>query len=138
MNSRSGLVLLGAVFLAVPSLAGCSIADPQRALTLQELVNSDSQGSVDVTTQPEENTEIACAASVDCVESYSTTEANYFRFESKDRAKEFGDTLQDGFTMNYIVMDFAGKDASVEHQLWAMQELAGTWNDYEGDFPDRR
>lgn len=138
MNQRLGYALSGTLLLAAPLLGGCSIVDPQRDLTLHEFVDADSQGSVDVTTQPEEITETACAAPVNCVEAYSTAEANYFRFESKDQAKEFGDTLKDGFTMNYIVMDFAGKEASVQNQLWAMQELAGTWNDYEGDFPDRR
>ena len=46
-------------------------------------------------------------------------------------------TLDDGFVINYIVMDFEGKDASVQSQLWAMQVVAGFWNDYEGEFPDR-
>jgi len=35
-------------------------------------------------------------------------------------------------------MDFAGKDdAGREKQRWAMEALAGTWQDFEGTFPDR-
>lgn len=45
--------------------------------------------------------------------------------------------VEDGFVVNYFAMDFAGKTASVEVQRWAMQALAGTWNDYEGHFPER-
>lgn len=138
MNSRLGYVFSGALLLTTPLVAGCSIVDPQSSLSLHEFVNTDVQGSEDVTTNPKVITEKACVEPVNCVEAYSTDEANYFRFESKDRAKEFGETLKDGFTMNYIVMDFEGKKSTVEKQLWAMQELAGTWNDYEGGFPDRR
>lgn len=137
MNSRSVTTTAAILVLAGQVLAGCSIFDPQRSLTLHDVVNSEYDGP-DVTTQAEDITETACAAQVDCVEAYSTAEANYFRFESRKRAEEYGATVKDGFVANYIVMDFAGKDAPVEKQLWAMQELAGTWNDYEGDFPDRR
>ena len=37
----------------------------------------------------------------------------------------------DCFVANYIVIEFAGKDASVDRQLGAMQGLASMWNDYE-------
>ncbi|MGO2618998.1 MAG: hypothetical protein ACTH82_02805 [Glutamicibacter ardleyensis] len=138
MNSRLSSVVSAALLLTMPILAGCSILDPQRDLTLHTFVNSENEGVEDATTQPEDITKTACAPPVDCVEAYSTAEADYFRFESKKRAEEYGGTVKDGFVINYIVMDFAGKEAPVENQLWAMQELAGTWNDYEGDFPDRR
>ncbi len=39
--------------------------------------------------------------------------------------------------MNYFVMDFAGKEASEDDQRFAIQVLAGMWNDYEGDIPAR-
>ncbi|WP_157962382.1 hypothetical protein [Homoserinimonas sp. OAct 916] len=58
-------------------------------------------------------------------------------FETRKGAEEYGSSLSDGFVVNYFVMDFAGKEASVEKQLWAVQALAGTWNDYKGEFPDR-
>ena len=39
---------------------------------------------------------------------------------------EYEANLDDGFSVNYFVMDFDGKDASVDDQLFAMQILAGT------------
>ncbi len=60
-----------------------------------------------------------------------------YRFDTRKGAEEYGSSVKDGFVVNYIVMDFEGKNASVEKQLWAMQALAGMWNDYEGDFPGR-
>ena len=125
------------LLLAVPTLAGCSLFDPQHNLTLHDVMNFESDAP-DVTTQAKDITETVCVTSLDCVEAYSTAEADYFRFESRKRAEEYGSTVKDGFVVNYIVMDFAGKEVQVEKQLWAMQSLAGTWNDYEGDFPDRR
>lgn len=117
-------------------LAGCSLLDPQSILTLRDVMNAEYDGT-DITTQVEEITDTACIAPLDCVEAYSTAEADYFRFETREGAERYGSSLKDGFVINYFVMDFAGKDASAEHQLWAMQTLAGTWNDYRGDFPDR-
>ncbi|MFC8304336.1 hypothetical protein ACFUCV_11695 [Specibacter sp. NPDC057265] len=137
MNSRPISAIVLTLLFSMPTLAGCSLFDPQRNLTLHDVVNSEHDGP-DVTTQAEDISETACASPLDCVEAYSTAEANYFRFESRKSAEEYGSTVKDGFVVNYIVMDFAGKDAPVEKQLWAMQGLAGTWNDYEGDFPDRR
>ena len=118
------------------SLSGCAILDPQSNLTLNDVMNSETDAT-DVTTEVREITDTACGSALDCVEAYSTAEADYFRFDTRAGAKEYGATLDDGFVINFIVMDFEGKDASVEHQLWAMQSVAGTWNDYEGEFPDR-
>ena len=136
MNSRSVTAIAAILVLAGPMLAGCSLFDPQRDLTLRDVVNS-VDDAPDVTTQAEDITATACVSPRDCVEAYSTAEADYFRFETRKRAEEYGSSVKDGFVVNYIVMDFAGKDASVERQLWAMQGLAGHWNDYEGNFPDR-
>lgn len=119
--------------LAVPMLAACS----QQSLTLRDVVNA-QYDAPDVTTQEEDITDATCAGPLKCVEAYSTAEANYLRFETRKAAEEYGATVDDGFVVNYFVMDFAGKTATVEVQLWAMQALAGMWNDYEGDFPDRR
>lgn len=92
----------------------------------------------DVTTNPIEITDDACSTELDCVEAYSTEEANYYRFASRDQAADLAATLDDGFVIHYIVMDFAGKDAAAkEHQRWATERLAGTWQDYNGTFPDR-
>lgn len=71
------------------------------------------------------------------MEADSTAEANYYRFRNYAAATVFESSLEDGFSVNYFVMDFAGKDASVNDQLFAMQVLAGMWNDYEADFPVR-
>jgi len=134
MNTRHTAAALLAV--AAISLAGCAIFDPQSTLTLDGVMNS-QYDAPDVTTEVLEITETACGSAIDCVEAYSTAEADYFRFDTRAGAEEYGATLDDGFVINFIVMDFEGKDASVEHQLWAMQAVAGTWNDYEGEFPDR-
>ena len=71
------------------------------------------------------------------MDAYSTAEANYYRFRSHSAAADYESTLEDGFSVHYFVMDFEGKEASVQDQLFAMQLLAGTWNSYEGDFPSR-
>ena len=134
MNTRHTAAALLAV--AAISLAGCAIFDPQSTLTLDGVMNS-QYDAPDVTTEVREITDTACGSAIDCVEAYSTAEADYFRFDTRAGAEEYGATLDDGFVINFIVMDFEGKDASVEHQLWAMQAVAGTWNDYEGEFPDR-
>lgn len=79
-----------------------------------------------------------CGGSIPCVEAWDTAEALYVRFESRAAAEEHESTVSDGFRSNYIVMDFTGKTSVTKsQQLWAMQHLAGTWQDYEGDFPDR-
>lgn len=53
-------------------------------------------------------------------------------------ATQHAGMIEDGFQSNYIVVDFEGKGAvSKTQELWAMQHLAGMWQDYEGDFPDR-
>lgn len=122
--------------VAALSLSGCSFVDPQSNLTLNDVMNA-QYDAPDVTTDVMEITDTACDSALDCVEAYSTAEADYFRFDTRVGAEEYGATLDDGFVINFIVMDFEGKDASVEHQLWAMQSVAGTWNDYEGEFPDR-
>ncbi|MGV8911710.1 MAG: hypothetical protein ACOH14_03760 [Rhodoglobus sp.] len=134
MNTRPTAAALLAV--AALFLSGCAIVDPQSNLTLSDVMSFEFD-TPDVTTEVAEITDTACGSAIDCVEAYSTAEANYFRFDTRKGAEEFGDTLDDGFVINFIVMDFEGKDASVEHQLWAMQTVAGTWNDYEGEFPDR-
>ncbi|MGV8858188.1 hypothetical protein [Rhodoglobus sp.] len=124
------------IAVAALSLSGCAIFDPQSVLTLGDVMDS-QYDAPDVTTDVAEITDTACGSGLDCVEAYSTAEADYFRFDTRQGAEEYGATLEDGFVINFIVMDFEGKDASVEHQLWAMQAVAGTWNDYEGEFPDR-
>jgi len=134
MNThRAAAALLAVTAL---SLSGCTLFDPQRSLTLEDVMNSEFDAP-DVTTEVTEITDTACGSALDCVEAYSTAEADYFRFDSRESAEKYGAILDDGFVINFIVMDFDGKDASVEHQLWAMQSVAGTWNDYEGEFPER-
>jgi len=118
-------------------LASCVLFDPQGNLTLHDVMNAEYD-AFDASTQEEEISDEVCGEQLDCVEAYSTAEANYYRFESRLLAEEYWSTLADGFVVNYIVMDFVGKDATVTEQLWAMQATAGMWNDYEGDYPDRR
>ena len=118
-------------------LTGCSLFDNQRSLTLDALVSSDFDGT-DITSNPQETTTETCVGDIDCVEAYSTDQADYLRFDSRDAAEAYAETLEDGFVVNYIVMDFAGKDAvSTEEQRWAMESLSGTWQEYEGEFPNR-
>lgn len=131
-----------ATFMAIviglsSALAGCVLFDPQGNLNVRDVMNAEYDAP-DASTQEEEITDEVCGEQLDCVEAYSTAEANYYRFDSRQRAEEYWSTLADGFVVNYIVMDFAGKNATVTEQLWAMQATAGMWNDYEGDYPDRR
>ncbi|KAA9104736.1 hypothetical protein [Microbacterium rhizomatis] len=99
----------------------------------------DDQGyETDVTTNPVNITETACTEELDCIEAYSTDEANYYRFNTQDAATEYVASIDDGFAVHYIAMDFTGKDsASPATQRSAMERLAGTWQDYGGTFPDR-
>jgi len=134
MTARASTIATLVALVAL-GISGCGILDPQGTLTLREVL--EESGASHTRTDVEEVTDEACSAEVECVEAYSTGEADYFRFSSRQEAREFASLLDDGFVVNYIVMDFAGKEATAEHQLWAMQHLAGMWNDYEGGFPDR-
>jgi osmotically inducible lipoprotein OsmE len=129
---RRTAIVIAAVAIAAVATAGYLVLDNHRWLTVEQVVNAEYNGA-DVTTNP---VEVECDEP-DCVEAYSTVEADYSRFGSRERAAEYAATLDDGFVVHYIVMDFDGKDASREHQRWAMELLAGTWQDYHGEFPER-
>lgn len=137
MRKRRCLAL-GGVLAGVSLLtSGCALLDNHSRLTIAMLME-DHGDAIDVTTDPVNITEDTCGDGLDCAEAYSTEEANYYRFASRDQAADYAATLDDGFVIHYIVMDFAGKDtASTEHQRWAMERLAGTWQDNTGTFPDR-
>ncbi|TQK17920.1 osmotically inducible lipoprotein OsmE [Microbacterium sp. SLBN-154] len=127
----AGLVLVGGWWL------GRTLFDSQWTLTLDYLMESEPDAA-DPTTDPQNVTSSVCGGPILCVEAWDTAEALYVRFESRAAAEEHESTVSDGFRSNYIVMDFAGKTSVTKsQQLWAMQHLAGTWQDYEGDFPDR-
>ncbi len=116
---------------------GRVVFDSQWTLTLRDVMNSEPDAN-DPTTDVTEITSSACTHAIPCVEAYDTAEATYLRFGSREDAKQHAGMIEDGFQSNYILMDFEGKDAvSKTQQLWAMQHLAGMWQDYEGDFPDR-
>jgi hypothetical protein len=134
MSHRPLFVLSSLVIVSV-ALAGCALFDNHRALTLDIVV--DAEYEPDSTTNPQDVTAETCNATLDCIEAFTTTEASYVRFDSRERATEYAATLNDGFVVNYIVMDFAGHDAPREIQRLAMEALAGTWQDYEGAVPER-
>ena len=128
------IAVVATVVLAGIAAAGWSLArglfDRQFNVTLADVMSSEPDAV--------ESTDSLCGPTRDCVEAYETNEATYYRFSSRDQATAFALTVADGFQSNYIVMDFAGKNSSSQlQQLWAMQHLAGFWNDYEGGFPDR-
>jgi hypothetical protein len=128
-------VLVGVPLIFVASMIYWFL-HPQLTLTLENVMDAEYTGK-NVITDVVEITDTACTSDIKCVEAYSTAQANYYRFRTHAAATEYEATLDDGFSVNYFVMDLAGKDASVNDQLFAMQILAGTWNDYEGDFPAR-
>lgn len=137
----AGVALFGAaVFVLIATMVGTvarGILDPQWNVALADVMGGDPD-AVDPSTDVVAMSTIACTEDVPCVEAFDTAEATYYRFATRADAAAFAATVEDGFTSNYIVMDFAGKDdVSPERQLWAMQYLAGYWQDYEGDFPDR-
>lgn len=130
-------VIAGALAAVTLLTAGCALFDPQSGLTLATVME-DHGDAVDVTANSREITDEVCGERLDCVEAYSTDEANYYRFSTREQAADHAASLHDGFVVNYVVMDFAGKDSSSkEHQQWAMERLAGTWQDYTGPFPAR-
>ena len=131
---RRPLLAVPALLVVAVAAAGCALVDNHSALTLEMVVEAEYEP--DATTNPVDVTADRCGTELDCVEAYTTTEASYFRFGTRERAEEFAATLTDGFVVNYIVMDFAGHDAPAEQQRWAMEALAGTWQDYDGTFPD--
>ena len=123
--------------VATTSLAGCALFDRHSQLTIPMVVNTESD-AVDVTTNPIEITDEVCNETLECVEAYSTDEADYYRFTSRETANQFESSLDDGFVVHYIVMDLSKKpDVSKLRQQWAMELLGGIWQDYEGTFPDR-
>lgn len=126
-----GLIIVGGWWL------GRGLFDPQWNLRLTDVMAS-TPDAVDPTTNPVNVTSAVCDETVPCVEAYDTAEALYLRFGSRTEAAAHEESIRDGFRSNYIVMDFAGKnEATKTQQLWAMQHLAGMWQDYEGEFPDR-
>ena len=126
-------MLLGVSML----MTGCALFDPHSQLVIETLMNDEGY-DIDVTTNQIDITDDACGDPLKCVEAYSTDEANYYRFTSRDQAAEYAESLGDGFVVHYIVMDFTGKDdASEELQRLAMERLASTWQDYDGEFPER-
>ncbi len=137
MRNARLVVSAGILTPACLLLTGCALFDNHSQLTIALLMENHGD-TADVTTDPIDITADACGTTLDCVEAYRTEEADYYRFASRDEAAEHAATLDDGFVVHYIVMDFAGKEtASKEHQRWAMERLAGTWQDYHGTFPDR-
>lgn len=122
--------------IAITSLAGCTLFDRHSQLTIPIVLTDDSD-AVDVTKNPIEITDGVCNETLECVEAYSTDQADYYRFTSREMANEFESTLDVGFVVNYIVMDLSNKpDASKTDKRWAMEQLGGTWQDYEGTYPD--
>ncbi|ASD21743.1 hypothetical protein B7495_06230 [Cryobacterium sp. LW097] len=134
MSCRT-LLAVPSLLLVGAALAGCALIDNQSALTIEAVVNAEYE--TDSTTNPQDVTADECGAPVDCLEAFTTDEASYLRFGSRERAAEYAATLEDGFVVNFIVMDFAGHDAPIESQRRAMEALAWTWQDYEGTFPAR-
>jgi hypothetical protein len=135
-GQRRLIVAATLLTIAITPLAGCVLFDRHLRLTIPMVLTDDSD-AVDVTTNPIEITDDVCNETLDCVEAYSTDQADYYRFTSRDMANEFESTLDVGFVVNYIVMDFSNKpDASKVDQRWAMEQLGGTWQDYEGTYPD--
>lgn len=136
-----GLAVGVAIIVSAMSVGGWftmrTLFDSQWTLTLADVMASEPDAN-DPTTDVVEITSAACDDGALCVEAYDTAEATYYRFSSRGDAEAFASSIDDGFRSNYIVMDFAGKEAASEaHQLWAMQHLAGFWQDYQGDFPSR-
>lgn len=131
------LTALAALPCAVLLLTSCSLLDPHKKLTIEYVVNEAWPDGPKVTSNPVETTDEVCGEQPDCVEAWSTDEADYLRFTSRQQATDYADALEDGFVSNYIVIDFDSKLASVEDQLLAMQSLDGIWQDGEGPYPDR-
>lgn len=131
------LIALAALPCVALLLTSCSLLDPHKKLTIEYVVNEAWPDGPEVTSNAVETTDETCGDRVDCVEAWSTDEADYLRFTSRQQAADYADALDDGFVSNYIVMDFEGKAASVEDQLLAMQSLDGIWQDGEGPYPDR-
>lgn len=132
-----GVAIVVAVVATCGLWFGRLLFDSQWTLTLHELLENTGVENPPVT-EPRDITGTACGETLNCVEAYDTEEATYYRFGSRGAAERFEETVVDGFRSNYIVMDFVDKTGvSKTKQLWAMQHLAGTWQDYEGSFPDR-
>ncbi|PPF35280.1 MULTISPECIES: hypothetical protein [unclassified Pseudoclavibacter] len=129
---RAGLIS-GLCAAALLSTSGCSIFIPQYGLTIREAVVDAEYTGPDYASDPVEITESACGEEIDCLEAWSTDQADYYRFATRDEAAEFADGLADGAQSNFIVMDFAGK-AGVDRsdQEAASCQLRGTHFDHEG------
>ena len=137
MTPRRVLAATAALAVSAALLSGCAVFDNLRGLTIAAVVNAE-QGGRSSSSNPIETTDTVCGDDLDCVEAFTTDQADYVRFESRAAAQEYGDTLADGFVVDYIVMDFAGKsDAAKREQKWAMEVLAGTWQSYDGSVPER-
>ncbi|WP_271984869.1 hypothetical protein [Pseudoclavibacter terrae] len=127
---------VGAVGLGVGALlamSGCSILIPQHGLTIRQAVVDAQYSGPDYASNPVEITESACGDEVDCVEAWSTDQADYYRFATRDRATEFAEGLSDGAQSHFIVMDFTGKTGIDRiDQEAASCQLRGANFDHEG------
>lgn len=127
---------VGAVCLGVGALlamSGCSILIPQHGLTIRQAVVDAQYSGPDYASNPVEITESACGDEVDCVEAWSTDQADYYRFATRDRATEFAEGLSDAAQSHFIVMDFTGKTGidRVDQEVASCQ-LRGANFDHEG------
>src|SRR5690606_27708612 len=112
--SRARFVAVAAVIVVASAFGtrGRALLDNHSRLTVEMLMEDVGGGAVDVTTDPVETTDDACGPARECVEAYSTEEASYYRFASREQATDYAASLEDGFLIHYIVMDFAGKDTA--------------------------
>ncbi|NYF12429.1 osmotically inducible lipoprotein OsmE [Pseudoclavibacter sp. JAI123] len=127
---------VGAVCVGVGALlavSGCSILIPQYGLTIRQAVIDAEYTGPDYASNPVEITESACGDEVDCVEAWSTDQADYYRFATRDGATEFAEGLADGAQSHFIVMDFSGKTGvDRSDQESASCQLRGVHFDHEG------
>lgn len=136
-HGQRRLILVATLLtMATISLAGCAIFDRYSQLTIP-IVLLDESDVVEATTNPIEITDEVCNETLECIEAYSTDEADYYRFTSRETANEFESTLEVGFVIHYIVMDLSNKpDATKMDQRRAMEQFSNIWQDYDGPYPD--
>jgi hypothetical protein len=61
-----------------------------------------------------------------CIEGWTTDQADFFRFDSNESAREFASTLDDhGYHSNRVVINFERTQPTAEVRQWMIESIEG-------------
>jgi hypothetical protein len=113
-RSRRGLTLLSSV-VAVTALTGC-VGDTRDEIDLASMFETDpTSGFAEIIHGGHEITDQFCDGEVPCVQAYTSDEVRMTKFETKDEADAYAETLDEvSHLSNWIVLDFSAGSVDAE------------------------